>query len=136
MKYRIAVGTSDKIHITEHFGKCRQFHILEIDQDTEEFSFLGERTCLSGDECGAHQDDLIREKIHTIKDCQIVLVNKIGGQSEKLLNHNNIIALQYQGTLEEALAKILKFYKKYKFHRKEPDYDRDNCQQEKTEDHL
>jgi hypothetical protein len=46
-------------------------------------------------------------------------VKQIGGQSEKLLNHNGMIALQYQGSIEEAMNKVLKHYKKQIFTRKE-----------------
>ncbi len=45
-------------------------------------------------------------------DCRIILVKQLGGQSEKLLNHYGIISLQYNGLIEDALKKIIKFYKK------------------------
>jgi predicted Fe-Mo cluster-binding NifX family protein len=115
MKYRIAVGTKDKVNVTEHFGQCRQFLIIDIEQENDEAAVVGERCTVFSSQCGEHQDEKIRHKINVIKDCQIVLVKQIGGQSEKLLNHNGIIALQYQGSIEEALAKIKKAYKKQKF---------------------
>jgi predicted Fe-Mo cluster-binding NifX family protein len=136
MKYRIAIGTNDKINVTEHFGQSRQFDIFEIDQENDEITYVEERTCTFSTQCGEHQDDKLREKIQAIKDCQIVLVKQIGGQSEKVLNHNNIIALQYQGTIEGALMKIIKFYKKYIFSGKERNYGRDNYQQEESENQL
>lgn len=126
MKYRIAIGTNDRVNVTEHFGGCRQFVIVEVDQESDEIIYLEERECLQNTKCGEHQDDLLGKKIEVIADCQIVLVKKIGGQSEKMLNHHNLIALQYQGTIEDALSKIIGFYKKYIFAGEERAYDREN----------
>ena len=122
MKYRLAIGTRDGINITEHFGQCGRFHILEVDQEKEEVTLVEERETSFQAACGGHQEERIREKVNALKDCQIVLVRQIGGQSEKLLNHNGIIALQYQGTIEEALQKVKKFYKKQIFVREERGY--------------
>ena len=119
MKYRVAIGTSDKINITEHFGQCRRFVILDIDQENDEETFVEDRDTSFSEQCGEHQNDKIKEKIEALWDCQIVLVKQIGGQSEKLLNHNGIIPLQYQSSIVEALDKIKKYYKKQIFTRRE-----------------
>ncbi len=136
MKYRIAIGTNDKVNVTEHFGGSRQFTIVEIDQEKDEINYVEDRPCVFATECGEHQEELLREKIQVISDCQIVLINKIGGQSEKRLNQHDIIALQYQGTIEAALSKIKKFYKNYIFNRKELTHVRDNDQQEQSGDKI
>ena len=119
MKYRIAVGTGDGRNITEHFGHCGKFQILEVDQESDEVTPVEERETAFQTACGGHQEDRIREKVAVLRDCQIVLVRQIGGQSEKLLNHNGMIALQFQGTIEEALQKVKRYYKKQIFERKE-----------------
>ncbi len=119
MKYRIAIGTKDGKYITEHFGQCRCFYIIDIEQKNDLVTFIEERDTGCRTHCGSHQDDRIRDKIRALKDCQIILVKQIGGQSEKLLNHNGIIPLQYQGLIEDALIKIKKFYKKQYFIGKE-----------------
>jgi predicted Fe-Mo cluster-binding NifX family protein len=117
MKYRVAIGTNDRLHITEHFGQCEDFLIADIDQDSDGITIIGERSTNVRAETGIHQDQVIREKIAWLKDCQIVLVKQIGGQSEKLLIHNGIIPLQQQGLIEDALKKIIKFYKNKNFQR-------------------
>ncbi len=115
MKYRIAVGTKDGVYVTEHFGQCGRFQILEVDQEQDEAVLIEERDTANQTGCGGHQEEQIRDKIQSINDCKIVLVRQIGGQSEKLLNHNGIIALQYQGTIEGALQKVKQYYKRQKF---------------------
>lgn len=115
MKYRVAIGTKDKKNITEHFGQCGNFYVIDIDQENDEVSFVEERNTDFSSQCGEHHNEIIGSKIAALKDCQIVLVNQIGGQSEKLLQHNGIISLQSDGSIEDALVKIKKFYKKQIF---------------------
>ena len=115
MKYRIAVGTKDGVNVTEHFGQCERFQILEIDQESDEIVLVEGRDTDDQTQCEGHQDERIRDKIEALRDCQIVLIRQIGGQSEKLLNHNGIIALQYQGTIEGALQRVKQYYKRQRF---------------------
>lgn len=119
MKYRVAIGTGDGINITEHFGQCQRFSIVDIDQATDEIESIGYRETEFSEQCGDHQQEKINKKIAALQDCQIVLVNRIGRQSEKLLVHNGISPLQFQGSIDDSLKKITKFYKNYQFIRKE-----------------
>lgn len=112
MKYRIAIGSNDRIRVTEHFGKCSRFYIVEVNEEENGFIPVEERETTGQCQCGNHQDELIRNKIDALMDCRIVLVNQIGGQSEKLLNHYGIVALKFNGLIEDALKKIIKFYRK------------------------
>lgn len=119
MKYRVAIGTKDDVHITEHFGQCIRFLIADVEQDSDTITIIGERAAGTDTGTVGHQDEIIRDKISRLKDCQIVLVKQIGGQSEKLLIHNGIIPLQQQGPIEDALKKIIKFYRNKNFKREE-----------------
>lgn len=115
MKYRVAIGTNDNKNITEHFGQCKKFYIIDIDQLSDEVSFVEERETDFPTQCGQHHNEIIGAKIAALKDCQIVLVNQIGGQSVKLLQHNGIIPLESQDSIENALVSIKRFYKKQFF---------------------
>lgn len=115
MTYRIAVGTVDGKNITEHFGQCRAFKILDISQEDGSVIYVEDRLTGHQEQCGGHQDAKVLEKINALSDCQIVLVKQIGGQSEKLLIHYGIIPLQNQGSIEAALVKVKAFYKRQLF---------------------
>lgn len=119
MTYRIAIGTRDHKNVTEHFGQCKRFLIVEANQGKDDYITIEERDTSHSRKCGEHELQAIQEKIRVLGDCQIILVKQIGGQSEKLLNHNGMIALQYQGSIEEAMNKVLKHYRKQIFTRKE-----------------
>ncbi|SHO45974.1 NifB/NifX family molybdenum-iron cluster-binding protein [Anaerocolumna xylanovorans] len=115
MTYRIAIGTNDGINITEHFGQCSRFQILAISQEDDSVTFMEDRITIHQDSCKNHQEEVIREKINALRDCQIVLVRQVGTRSEKLLIHSGIVPLQYQGSINQALIKIKAFYKKHQF---------------------
>lgn len=119
MKYRVAIGTSDGKNITDHFGTCGRFQIIEISQEKDEAVFIEDRITAHQDQCKSHLDDNIIEKIKALNDCQIILVKQIGGKSEKLLIHYGFIPLVNSGTIEKALLKIKKFYKNQIFKREE-----------------
>lgn len=117
MTYRIAIGTVDEENITEHFGQCSNFRILDISQEEDTVTFVENRITDLQEACGTHQDIKIREKIEALNDCHLVLVKQIGVQSEKLLTHYGIVPLQNQGSINQALKKIRLFYKKHQFNR-------------------
>lgn len=119
MIYRIAIGTKDKIHITEHFGQCKSFMILDINQENDEVTTIGMREVIGNGQCEQHEEETIRNKIEALKDCHLVLVKKIGGQSEKLLLHLDIVPLQYSGRIDDSIKKIIAYYKRQLFVRKE-----------------
>ncbi|MFU0827529.1 MAG: Nitro-FeMo-Co domain-containing protein [Lachnoclostridium sp.] len=119
MKYRIAIGSRDRIQVTEHFGQCERFYIVEVDEEKNRFLPVEDRETKGNIQCGNHMEDYIRNKIEALMDCRFVLVKQIGGQSEKLLNHSGITVFKYGGFIEDALKKIIKFYKKDYLQRKE-----------------
>ena len=119
MKYRVAIGTNDGKNITEHFGTCGRFQILEIYQERDEVVFIEDRITAHQEECRSHLDDNIIEKIKALNDCQIILVKQIGGKSEKLLIHYGFIPLMNSGSIDKAMFKIIKFYKNQIFNREE-----------------
>ncbi len=115
MTYRIAIGTSDRINITEHFGKCSRFHILDISQENDSITFVEDRITGHNESCGSHEEAVILDKINALKDCQLVLVKQVGGWSEKQLVHNGIVPLQQEGSISRALIRIKNFYKRHQF---------------------
>jgi len=119
MKYRVAIGTSDGKNITEHFGTCGRFQIIEISQESDEAVLIENRITAHQEQCRSHLDDNIIEKIKALNDCQIILIKQIGGKSEKLLIHYGFIPLTNSGSIDKATLKIIKFYKNQIFKREE-----------------
>lgn len=128
MAYNIAVASTDGININKHFGDSDSFFIIKINDD-ETYENLGERVVIEdqGDTnstscqgslgesyCGGHSDSAIQKKIKAISDCRCLLCSKCGLGSERQLEKNNISVFEIDLKIEEALKKILKYYKKVK----------------------
>ncbi|MDR1598456.1 MAG: hypothetical protein LBS11_01030 [Oscillospiraceae bacterium] len=118
MVYRIAVGTLDGLTVTEHFGQCGQAALWDIDQETGAVTEVGTRPLPSpqnGGRCGGHDARAMELKLAALADCHIALMARIGAQAEKQLIHRNIVPLQYEGGLDEALRRVRRAYERRVF---------------------
>jgi predicted Fe-Mo cluster-binding NifX family protein len=115
MTYKIAVGSSDGITIDQHFGSGTSFYIYEISQESDETLVTEHRVFEGGGDCGTHDHNNIAGKIDALADCQLVLVAKIGGKAEKQLTLKHIVPLAFEGSIETALERVQKAYKRRVF---------------------
>ncbi|GHV32919.1 hypothetical protein FACS1894167_15880 [Synergistales bacterium] len=108
MSYRIAVGTSDGENVTEHFGQCAKWTIMEAGDDGV-WRFLESRAAppSSG---GAHDDEALRKFVEILGDCRAVLVSKIGPGAERMLSRASITAFERSGAIDGALRKLAEYY--------------------------
>lgn len=114
MAYRIAIGTTDGVEVTEHFGRGREFRIVEVDQQTDEIKDLGNIEVIHSETCGeGHDENLVQQKIQALLDWQVtvILVKQIGPKSERLVTKNGIEVLVFDGKVEDALQRVKRFYK-------------------------
>jgi len=126
MAYNIAVASTDGINIDKHFGASDSFFIIKVNEDGT-YKNLGERVVTEGQNdtistgcggyssehsCGGHSTPSIQKKIEVISDCRCLLCSKCGPGSEKQLGKNNISAFEIDLKIDEALKKIIKYYKK------------------------
>ena len=109
MKYRIAIASNDGIVVNEHFGKAKVFHIAEADSEYLNLEYLEKRNVTPVCKGGDHNDEELLKNIRQLKDCQYVLVSKIGFRAENLLEENNIIAFEIPGLIEESVEKLLNY---------------------------
>ncbi|MBP5151892.1 MAG: hypothetical protein ILP13_03125 [Lachnospiraceae bacterium] len=113
--YRIGVGTTDGENITEHFGRLKQFKIIEINSETGEELFIAdiEVVVVCGQSEGSH-DDLIQDKVQALLDFNVkaILVNHIGPGAERIVTKNGIEVLIHDGSVREALDTLKKYYSK------------------------
>jgi nitrogen fixation protein NifB len=104
--YRIAVGTGDGSSITEHFGQCAEWSVIEVSNDRG--YFLEKRRAfpiLDG-----HDDESIAKAIESLKDCRAVLVRKIGPVIERRLLRSGISVFESSGPIWNAVDKLIQYY--------------------------
>lgn len=115
-KFKVAIATSDERTVNLHFGHADKFSIYEVDaiQGTGE---LVERrsisqTGCSGEKCwGSEVFDSIAEQL---SDMEYVLAAKIGPHAVNSLSRKQIIALDVEVPIEEALRKVRDYRDKKK----------------------
>ena len=101
MTVRIAVATKDRIVVTDHFGHCNKFSILEVED--AKYGFIEYRNVRPPCNGGEHTVEAIYDVIEQIKDCQFVLVNQIGRGALQILKEKQIKVLEYKGLVTDAL---------------------------------
>lgn len=111
MKYKIAVGTRDGKVVNEHFGSCVRFTILEADSITQGFENLEIRDVNPPCKSGEHSDNGLDIIAEILSDCRVVLVSRIGPGAEAALTRKGIDVLEYSGWIDEAVNKIIQYYK-------------------------
>ncbi len=130
MSYKIAIASSDEIHIDETFGSAKSFHIFEIEDG--KYQKMEERFAKENKEelqcgeltigCDANCPSLVgggctggegnSQKVELIADCRCVICKKIGFHMQKQLERKAIAIFDVDCTVIAALEKIIFYYDK------------------------
>ena len=111
MIYKIAVASRDGKVVTDHFGGCKRFLLINVDSEKKSYAFDGFRSVTPPCSSGEHVSSGLNEAAEALSDCRIVLVGKIGPPAEIALKSKGIDVLEYHGLIEEALKHILQYYR-------------------------
>ncbi|MBE5957494.1 MAG: dinitrogenase iron-molybdenum cofactor biosynthesis protein [Lachnospiraceae bacterium] len=108
--YRIAVASSDGIVVNSHFGRAGKFYIYQIDEE-ENLNFIEERKVVPVCEGGTHDDERLDENLNRLKDCDFILVSKIGEGAAFAASKKGIESYEIPGVIEESTLQLLKYIK-------------------------
>lgn len=103
--YRIAVASKDGKVVTDHFGHCSRFIIIEA--ENENYRFIEQRTVIPPCLGGIHTINGIEEVLTALKDCMYILVNQIGEGAESIALDHNFKVIAYKGYITDALYRIM-----------------------------
>lgn len=133
--YRIAVASSDGVHVDQSFGETSEFRIYVVEADgsyyEEEIRKVEKNfqdhvnkkpedcataSCGSGGHgcgtgCGGDP-----EAVTIFSDCRCVICTRIGFKACKNLERRTIGAFDIEGEVVEILAKIIQYYKRVDSH--------------------
>ena len=107
MKYRAAFASSDGKVINQHFGRARQFVILDIDDENKTWEYVETRENVPSCDGGTHSDESLEQAARIILDCRAVFVARIGGGAQRLLAQKNIQAVEIPYPIEEVIHALL-----------------------------
>ncbi len=140
MAYRVAVTSSDGVHIDEHFGHSSDIIIVQI-EETGEFQLIDKRnmeeeinqlsrnkpqesgcqqdSCSNSGGCrrggfGKHDTEYIKKVAEVLVDCKYLLTEKIGNKPQAVLYSLGITALEAPEDIAAAISKLHLYYLKGK----------------------
>jgi len=112
----VAIATSDNKLINKHFGHTSQFAVYKYQGGKVEFveNRMVGNFCSGPESCGDAEDNL-NSIIETLKDCHVVIVQRIGYFPQKILEKQGKIVIQAYGFIDEEICKgIAAYVKAYK----------------------
>ena len=108
---KVAVATSDGIHCDLHFGAAKNVTVYVLEDGSGNFRIEGQRAfpdtsgyegCGSG--CHARNEEFLQEVCQILRDCQYLLVVKIGPFPSRILLRSGIEVLEQEGEVRELLS--------------------------------
>lgn len=143
MSYKIAIASSDRIHLNVNFGAAAEFLIYEV-SDGGECKLLEIRnvhkeeendipSCqgganngcqggcagdgLAGSACGLGQNgSAVSPRVELLGDCRCILCKKVGFYIQKQLEKKAIVTFDVEGEIVEALQKITQYFHRVDHH--------------------
>lgn len=106
MKRRIAIATKDNYLISEHFGHCKEYTVMEL-QD-EVYKVIDKRVVTPPCIGFEHKSEGIMAVIETLKDCSVIVVSQIGLGALLIIEEYGIHVMEYRGYVNQALEHITK----------------------------
>lgn len=112
MGYKIAVASTDGKVVNEHFGRCRAYVVLEVDEDAGTYRFDSIRNLEPACKGGEHEAAGFDVVVQALSDCRVVLTSQIGPAAEQYISTHGLESLEYGGFIEDAVQKIIQYYKR------------------------
>lgn len=106
-KILIAAASSDGKNVDLHFGKSADFYIYSVDGDNA--SFTEHRHIEPACNGGGHDAGRIEAVVSALKDCEYLLVAKIGPGAERIARAYGIEPFEIPGDIDDSIEKLIKF---------------------------
>ena len=109
MTYKIAVSSTDGKVVNQHFGKSQIFYIVEADSESMEYKYVESRkvrpVCSGQD----HDPTQLEMLALQLKDCDCVLVSRIGYLARMILEQNGVMAYEIPGVINESVKHLISY---------------------------
>ncbi len=112
--WRIAIASLDAKVINEHFGRAKEFFIIDLSSDGT-YTFVEKRSAAPICVCGEHSQEAIEDRITALNDCAAVLVAQIGASAKRALEQNRISVFEQPDYINSALLKLARYFTKTNF---------------------
>lgn len=107
--WRIAIASLDDKVINEHFGRAKEFQIVDIMSDGT-WEFMEKRTVKPLCNGGEHSEQALELLIGELGDCTAVLVARIGAAARRALELNHIAVFEQPDYIDVAINKLTEYF--------------------------
>lgn len=112
MPYKVAVASTDGKVVNEHFGRCKIYLVLSVDDEQDAYCFDRFQSIVPPCQNGEHQNQDFDLVLQALSDCRAVLTCKIGPVAEQYITVRGLQSLEYGGFIDDAVHKIIQYYKR------------------------
>ncbi len=105
MSYKVAFASSDGKVVNQHFGRTKQFLIVEI--DNKDYRYIETRVNEPSCQEFQHTEDAMNGSIELILDCKAVFVARIGQGALAQVEARGIKGIEAPYFIEDIIDKIL-----------------------------
>ncbi len=105
MSIRAAVSSTDGKVINQHFGKTEFFLIFELREG--EFKYIEKRNVIPCCHMGEHEENAFYKAAEALKDCQIILVSKIGQGAADFMESRGFAVYEAPFPINSVLNKLI-----------------------------
>ncbi len=109
MNYKIAVASTDGKVVNQHFGRAEVFYIVEADSGGMTFTYEESRKTVPVCRGQEHDELQLKDLAAMLKDCDYILVSRIGAGARAALDQINIEVFELPGYIEYSIRKLLAF---------------------------
>jgi predicted Fe-Mo cluster-binding NifX family protein len=105
MAHRIAVTTTDRLTVFQHFGRAETFHIVDI--EGEAYGFVEVRRTEKACQEGGHEESRFDAILDLLSDCEAIVTGKIGPGAAEHLLRRGMRVFEGPGVLDAVLKTII-----------------------------
>jgi len=105
MTVRLAFAGDSENRQLDHFGHAQEFVVYDLDDSTA--ALVETRAIDAFCAAGPRGDDALAATTNLLSDCQIVISAAVGPCVQDALAKNGLVTLEYEGTIDEALAQLI-----------------------------
>lgn len=122
MEFKVAVTSTDGVHVDQHFGRAADFLVLVVRGESGEAESEGRRRVPASDVRGSHAAgvgivenciggnlELLEETGVLLADCRYLLTAAIGRRPQSVLLRHGISALETDRDLGAAVSLLSKY---------------------------
>ena len=121
MQYQVAAASKDGKNVDSHFGQAKIWQIAEVDEEKGQWKLIktlqieidpGEKKSQKTG-CFGQDNSAIEYVADRLKDCQYILVQKIGPKPQKILQRHGLTCLETEESIDNAIEKLMQFHKRF-----------------------